>query len=245
MNTTLILSNSVPARGGVVWINSFAEKRPFAASFFAAAGIHAALFLIGGILFNTPPEYGMQFSQGGMDIELVAAPAAIQRLPPSAAEMPKPQESNMIETTDDPAKSLETSETVVPVNSALSSKVAGDGSSVIEGKDATTLSSSGSGQTSEKPGYLKNPPPPYPSEAIRKEQEGLVMLSVWVSRSGEVQSVEISQSSGVAVLDQSALKAVRKWKFKPARSGALAIESRVNIPVRFRLEDVRHRPKEG
>lgn len=241
MNAALSFNSKIKVDIGALWVNPGFKKRPLTTSFVIALGIHVALFLLGGFLFNSAPEYGMQLSSGGMDIELVAAPAAGEVVEQSI--MAQASRENVIseEVAIPTPPSVQPEEKIVAPNPALKSQAVGDGSSKIAGKDETTLSSSGAGQVTEKPGYLKNPPPPYPAEAIRKSQEGLVMLSVWVSRSGTVQKAEISQSSGFAVLDQSALKTVKKWKFNPARSGALAVESQVNIPVRFRLEDVRRR----
>jgi hypothetical protein len=44
------------------------------------------------------------------------------------------------------------------------------------------------------------------------------------------------KSSGHRVLDNSALDAVRKWKFHPATIGGVKVSSTVKVPVRFRLE---------
>jgi periplasmic protein TonB len=37
-------------------------------------------------------------------------------------------------------------------------------------------------------------------------------------------------------LDRSALSAVRRWRFEPARRGAQPIETWVQVPVRFELK---------
>jgi protein TonB len=84
--------------------------------------------------------------------------------------------------------------------------------------------------------YIQNPPPPYPELARQMRQEGIVMLSVDVDRTGKPVRVEIIQSSGYHLLDQAALKAVSHWKFQPESMGNVSIESTVTIPIRFRLE---------
>ncbi len=86
------------------------------------------------------------------------------------------------------------------------------------------------------PNYFQNPSPPYPELAKQMRQEGLVLLAVDVDREGRPIKVEIEQSSGYRMLDQSALTAVNHWKFQPGRIGDLAVESKVTVPVRFKLQ---------
>jgi protein TonB len=98
-------------------------------------------------------------------------------------------------------------------------------------------SSQGTIRTKNKPGYFQNQPPEYPQLAKQMHQEGLVILRVEVDQKGIPVKVEVKQSSGYQLLDQAALKAVRRWRFQPERIGGLSVKSRVAIPVRFRLEE--------
>ena len=84
---------------------------------------------------------------------------------------------------------------------------------------------------------LRNPKPPYPLLARRRGYEGRVLLSVLVRADGGGGGVTLKQSSGHAMLDASALDTVRRWRFLPARRGATPVESRVDVPIVFRLED--------
>ncbi len=97
--------------------------------------------------------------------------------------------------------------------------------------------SQGTTRTIGKPGYFQNQPPEYPQLAREMHQEGLVMLMVEINQKGMPVKVEVKQSSGYQLLDQAALKAVRHWRFQPERRGDMPVESRVAIPVRFRLEE--------
>lgn len=83
----------------------------------------------------------------------------------------------------------------------------GDGSSPQRGEDATTLQAPLGIRA--RPDYRKNPEPPYPLAARRRRQEGVVLLSVKVSAQGRAVRVELKQSSGVSVLDEAAIQAVR------------------------------------
>jgi periplasmic protein TonB len=84
--------------------------------------------------------------------------------------------------------------------------------------------------------YLYNPPPDYPRRARRLGLEGEVLIRTRVMPNGESDELVLAQSSGHTLLDQAAMAAVRKWRFRPARRGDERIVSWVEIPVRFRLE---------
>ena len=84
----------------------------------------------------------------------------------------------------------------------------------------------------------RNPTPPYPMVAKRLGMEGVVLLEVVVLADGRPSGVRIVRSSGHAPLDESAVSTVSgRWHFVPARRDGAAIESRVTIPIRFRLHD--------
>jgi protein TonB len=85
------------------------------------------------------------------------------------------------------------------------------------------------------PRYAGNPKPLYPQEAREKGYQGEVLLRVEVLSNGRVGEIEVKESSGYDVLDQSALTAVKRWKFIPARKGGVAIPLWVNIPIKFEL----------
>jgi protein TonB len=84
--------------------------------------------------------------------------------------------------------------------------------------------------------YLYNPSPDYPPRARRLGLEGEVLIRTRVLPNGEPDELVLAQSSGYALLDQAAMKAVRTWRFRPARNSDERIASWVEIPVHFRLE---------
>ncbi len=83
--------------------------------------------------------------------------------------------------------------------------------------------------------YLSNPAPAYPALSRRLNEEGKVLLRVSVSADGRAERVEIARSSGFERLDRSALEAVARWRFVPARQGAMAVAAHVLVPVQFVL----------
>ena len=84
--------------------------------------------------------------------------------------------------------------------------------------------------------YLRNPAPRYPASARRAGTQGTVTLRVQVTREGLAARVDVEKSSGSLHLDAAALEAVKAWRFVPARQGAEPVESRVLVPIVFRLE---------
>lgn len=110
-----------------------------------------------------------------------------------------------------------------------------------ETANAMPLPSQGTIRTKSKPGYFRNQPPEYPQLAKQMRQEGLVILRVEIDQKGIPVQVEVKQGSGFPLLDQAALKAVKRWRFQPEQIGDSSVKSVVAIPVRFRLEDSERR----
>jgi len=84
--------------------------------------------------------------------------------------------------------------------------------------------------------YLRNPAPPYPPVSRRMGEEGKVLLRVLVSPQGTAESVEVKETSSSYRLDESAKRTVRTWKFIPAKRGDVPVQSRVLVPIIFKLE---------
>jgi periplasmic protein TonB len=64
-----------------------------------------------------------------------------------------------------------------------------------------------------------------------------VRLRVQVSAEGRTLEVTLQSSSGHQRLDEAAARAVRKWKFVPARRGDTAVAAWVVVPIAFRLRN--------
>lgn len=79
-------------------------------------------------------------------------------------------------------------------------------------------------------------PPEYSESLRRRGIEGSVLLKVLISSEGRVVETEIYTSSGYQAFDQAAMQSVDRWQFKPAQSGNKNRDSRVLIPVLFRLK---------
>ena len=83
--------------------------------------------------------------------------------------------------------------------------------------------------------YLNNPAPHYPPLSRRLHEEGVVLVRVHVAPDGSPDIVELKRSSGSERLDESALAAVRKWRFVPAKRGSETVGAWVIVPISFSL----------
>ncbi len=85
------------------------------------------------------------------------------------------------------------------------------------------------------PLYRENMPPSYPEIARVRGYEGVVLIAAEILPTGYVGSVKIRKSSGYAILDQSALEAVKPWKFEPAKMSGRPFTLWVEVPIKFVL----------
>ncbi len=86
-------------------------------------------------------------------------------------------------------------------------------------------------------GMETNRAPTYPEIALRRREEGRVMLRVSVSADGRPVAVGVAQTSGYPTLDSAALSAVRQWRFIPAMQAGSAVPAIAEVPVRFRIDN--------
>ncbi|MBJ9739810.1 energy transducer TonB [Acinetobacter oleivorans] len=84
-------------------------------------------------------------------------------------------------------------------------------------------------------GYLSNPAPEYPEQALDRGWEGSVILRVKVLPNGSPDSVTVKQSSGKKILDSAAVRTVKQWKFSPALKGKTPVEGWVDVPIHYQL----------
>lgn len=83
---------------------------------------------------------------------------------------------------------------------------------------------------------VKTPPPTYPGEMKRQGVSGVVAVVVVIDESGVVTSCSVAKSSRPE-FEESAVAAVKKWKFKPAQKDGGPVKIKVTIPIRFNIEE--------
>jgi TonB family protein len=79
-----------------------------------------------------------------------------------------------------------------------------------------------------------DPDPEYSEEARKLKQQGVVVLWVVIGVDGRPQQMKVQRSLGMG-LDEKALEAVSKWRFKPAMRDGKPVPVAVNVEVSFRL----------
>jgi len=136
--------------------------------------------------------------------------------------------------------SSESTEPVIPPSTQASQDAADGGeTSGSPAKKAGSKTSSEAEEAYEVASYsspsLHNPPTSYPSLAKDRGLEGRVKLRVQVLADGSAGSIQIQQSSGYDLLDESAVEQLRKWHFIPAHRGDKPVESWVIVPISFML----------
>ncbi|MEX1049735.1 MAG: energy transducer TonB [Akkermansiaceae bacterium] len=94
----------------------------------------------------------------------------------------------------------------------------------------------GSGDLDSPPMPANKFPPIYPRALLSKGIGGRVLVSCTVDASGQVASVSLKQSSGHPELDQAAVNAVNKWKFKPGTKGGRKVKATCIVPFNFEVK---------
>ena len=86
------------------------------------------------------------------------------------------------------------------------------------------------------PALTSRTAPKYPTSARRSGAQGTTKISATITSSGRVSKPKVITSSGHRSLDSSAISAVKKWRFAPAKNGlGQPIAYQMTIPVSFRL----------
>lgn len=83
---------------------------------------------------------------------------------------------------------------------------------------------------------LNNPKPLYPKLSRRLNEQGQVVVRVYVGADGKAQQGEIKTSSGYDRLDQEALRTVLRWHYVPGQRLGVSEAMWFNVPVNFVLE---------
>jgi protein TonB len=84
------------------------------------------------------------------------------------------------------------------------------------------------------PALLFKVEPEYSEEARKAKYQGTVLLYIEVDPSGRATNIKVARSLGLG-LDEKAMEAVRKWKFKPGYKDGKPVTVAATIEVNFRL----------
>ena len=76
--------------------------------------------------------------------------------------------------------------------------------------------------------------PEYTDEARRAKIQGTVVLRIEVDTRGQAQNITVRQSLGLG-LDERAIEAVRRWRFRPGHRNGKPWATPALVQVNFRL----------
>lgn len=177
------------------------------------------------------PNGGLNTLPGATEETFSREDQALPEIPDSADTLPAPPEmpalhdfSPLPEIPDVPRPAASAHSTSKAVDqsppkrsSAISSSGAARASSSAS-RTGSSSSGSASGSGMNQAARLaagRMPPPSYPSEARRKGQSGTVLVEFTVDASGRVISAYAKNPSPWQLLNNEAVRTVRRWKFPP------------------------------
>jgi len=144
-----------------------------------------------------------------------------------------PYEDN---TTRHAKESLPANQAIPAVHAAINTLSASSGSADIQSTVHTSGGAFSEGSFTAYPLYRENMPPAYPEIARTRGYEGVVLVSAEILPTGRVEQAKIRKSSGYSILDQSALNAVKAWRFEPAKKSGRPFTMWVEVPIKFVLK---------
>ena len=77
----------------------------------------------------------------------------------------------------------------------------------------------------------------YPEVAINAAIQGVVLVRVFINKNGIVSEAVVVNGLDGTGLNEAAIKALEKTRFKPAKQRDVPIGVYISIPVRFSLKD--------
>lgn len=84
------------------------------------------------------------------------------------------------------------------------------------------------------PEVIYNPEPSFSEEARKSKTQGIVLLAIVVGKDGKPYDIHVRQSLGMG-LDEKAIEAVSRWRFRPAMLNGQPVPTQIAVEVNFRL----------
>lgn len=90
-------------------------------------------------------------------------------------------------------------------------------------------------EVDQPPRIIRTNDPLYPFDARRKGVQGSVTLRFIVTKEGNVVELSVVKGDPPGIFDDSALKAIVRWKFKPAIKDGKEVDVIIVAPLKFEL----------
>jgi periplasmic protein TonB len=84
------------------------------------------------------------------------------------------------------------------------------------------------------PEVIFDPEPSFSDEARKAKAQGIVLLFLVVGKDGHTYDVRVGQSLGMG-LDEKAIEAVNRWRFRPATLNGQPVATQIAVQVDFHL----------
>lgn len=84
-----------------------------------------------------------------------------------------------------------------------------------------------------KPRVVSRTPMTYPSQALKRGQQGYVLINLLINESGDIEAAKVLESEPEGVFETAALRGVQNWRFTPARYQGQPVKVWVRQRVRF------------
>jgi protein TonB len=84
------------------------------------------------------------------------------------------------------------------------------------------------------PEVIFNPEPSFSDEGRKAKAQGIVLLLLVVGKDGRPYDIHVGQSLGMR-LDEKAIEAVNRWRFRPGTLNGQAVATRIAVQVDFHL----------
>jgi len=84
------------------------------------------------------------------------------------------------------------------------------------------------------PQVIYNPEPSFSDQARKAKQQGEVVLLLVVGKDGRPYNIRVGQSLGMG-LDEKAVEAVARWRFRPATLNGQPVATQIAVEVDFHL----------
>jgi len=93
-------------------------------------------------------------------------------------------------------------------------------------------------ETDTAPFIIESTRPEFPVSAKRMGiKEGKIVLKFVVDKNGKAKNIEVESSTHDEIFEESAVKALKKWRFAPGEKNGEKVSTLVYLPVRYVYKD--------
>lgn len=229
-------------------------------SFLIAVVVHV-VFLFAGNAIYKPAEVYFQHGESAIQIKLISSIQIPERKETSAAKRTMEdditEEAVKLQNPDSPSEPLKNDSAIKIDRQTSSDKSAKQNTNIVKENDQYKIArqvKDGDAESDSAPsteiiadlmekgitalavtGVEK---PEYPLSCRRKGHEGVAILESTVDKDGKCIDINVVKTAGCPELDESAMNALKKARYTPAKSFGVNIRSTKRIAFRFTIKDI-------